>query len=135
MYEALADQASPLLAASNAMVKLHKEQFGRGPTKSRADFAGPDTLVCVLSDVLLPAERKMVEMGQQDRVRDSRTSFQAATASEFVTAVEQIVQRKVTAFASGIDPDNNTAFETFAFEPRKSSNGSDDAEPIPDQSG
>jgi uncharacterized protein YbcI len=45
------------------MVTLHKTQFGRGATMARSGFAGPDTLVCVLQDVLLPAERKMVEMG------------------------------------------------------------------------
>jgi uncharacterized protein YbcI len=84
--------------------------------------AGPDTLVCVLTDMLLSAERKLVGMGHQQRVIDSRTSFQYATQPEFIAAVEQIVQRKVIAFASGIDPDNNTAFETFSFEPQ-SSNG------------
>jgi uncharacterized protein YbcI len=122
MNEAPVEQGSLLLALSNAMVKLHKEQFGRGPTKARSHFAGPDTLVCVLSDLLLPAERKLVEMGNQERVIDSRTSFQYATRPEFIAAAEQIVQRKVTAFASGIDPDKNVAFETFTFEPR-SSNG------------
>src|SRR3954463_11173494 len=93
--------ASILQDVSNAMVALHKEQFGRGPTRARSDFAGPDVLVSVLENVLLPAERKMVAMGQQDRVRDSRTSFQAATADEFVTTVERILGRKVRAFASG----------------------------------
>ena len=122
MHEAPAEQGSPLLALSNAMVKLHKEQFGRGPTKARSHFAGPDTLVCVLSDLLLPAERKLVEMGNQERVIDARTSFQYATRPEFIAAVEQIVQRKVTAFTSGIDPDHDVAFETFTLEPR-SSNG------------
>ena len=106
------------LAVSAAMVKLHKEQFGRGPTHARAEFAGPDTLVCVLHEVLLPAERKLVEMGSQDRVRDSRVAFQAATASEFTSAVEQLVDRKVRAFASGVDPDSDVVFETFLFEPR-----------------
>ncbi len=110
---------SVLSAISNAMVALHKEQFGRGPTRARTNFAGPDALVCVLEDVLLPAERKLVSMGQQDRVRDSRSSFQAATADEFVSAVERIVQRNVRAFASGIDPDHNVVFENFYFEPRE----------------
>jgi uncharacterized protein YbcI len=55
----------PLVAVANAMIALHKEQFGRGPRKARADFAGPDTLVCVLHDALLPAERAMVDMGEQ----------------------------------------------------------------------
>jgi uncharacterized protein YbcI len=115
--------ATRLTAVSNAMVRLHKEQFGRGPRNARSAFAGPDALVCVLDEVLLPAELKMVDLGDQSRVREGRTSFQAATASEFVTAVEEIVGRKVRAFASGVDPDANVVFETFAFEPRES--GSD----------
>jgi uncharacterized protein YbcI len=120
MNESLVEQSSPVVAVSNAMVRLHKEQFGRGPTKARTNFAGPDALVCELTDILLPAERKLVEMGQQQRVIDSRTSFQYATRLEFIAAVEQIVNRKVTSFASGIDPDSNTAFESFAFEPQAS---------------
>jgi len=107
-----------LQTVSSAMVKLHKEQFGRGPTHARAEFAGPDTLVCVLHEVLLPAERKLVEMGSQDRVRDSRVAFQAATASEFTSAVEELLDRKVRAFASSVDPDSDVVFETFLFEPR-----------------
>jgi uncharacterized protein YbcI len=112
--------ASALQNVSNAMVKLHKEQFGRGPTNVRSDFAGPDMLVCMLQDVLLPAERKMVEMGSQERVRETRIAFQAATQAEFISAVEQITERKVAAFASGIDPDRNTVFETFSFYPLQS---------------
>jgi uncharacterized protein YbcI len=118
---------SPLTAVSNAMVRLHKEQFGRGPTGARAGFAGPDTLVCVLHDVLLPAERKMVELGDQGRVRDARIAFQAATQPEFIAAVEQIVCRKVVAFASGVDADANVVFETFYFEPRESGSDGDGA--------
>src|SRR4051794_40908252 len=75
-------------AVANAMVKLHKEQFGRGPTHAKAMFAGADVLVCVLEDALLPSERRMVEIGQKERVRDTRISFQAATADEFKSAVE-----------------------------------------------
>ena len=117
-----AGHGTVLAAVSNAMVVLHKEQFGRGPTKARSGFAGPDVLVCVLDSALLPAELKMVAMGQQDRVRDSRTAFQAATASEFVAAVQQIVGREVRAFASGVDPDANVVFETFFFAPQETGN-------------
>ena len=120
--------STSLQAVSNAMVKLHKEQFGRGPTQARAHFAGPDALVCVLQDVLLPAERKMVELGEQQRVRESRVAFQAATQDEFVTAVEQIVGRKVHAFASGVDADRDVVFETFYFERDGSHDGVPTAE-------
>jgi uncharacterized protein YbcI len=117
------DPGSAVAAISNAMVALHKEQFGRGPTRARSHFAGPDTLVSVLDGVLLPAEGKMVQMGQHERVRDSRVALQAATAEEFIAAVEQIVGRKVRAFASGVDPAANTVFETFSFEPLATSSG------------
>jgi uncharacterized protein YbcI len=112
--------ASALQAVSNAMVRLHKDQFGRGPTRARAEFAGPDTLICVLEEALLPAELKMVEIGDEQRVRESRVAYQVATAADFIAAVEQIVYRKVRAFGSGIDADNNVVFETFLLEPRDS---------------
>jgi uncharacterized protein YbcI len=110
---------SVLMAVSNAMVKLHKEQFGRGPTQARTNFAGPDALLCVLEDVLLPAELKMIGLGESSRVRDSRVSFQAATAEDFIGAVEEIVGRKVRAFASGVDVEKNVVFENFVFEPQR----------------
>ena len=108
---------------SNALVRLHKEQFGRGPTQARAYFAGPDMLVCSVEQALLPAERKLVELGDQQRVRESRVAFQAATATDFIAAVEHIVRRKVRAFASGIDPDNDVVFETFYFKPESGEDG------------
>jgi uncharacterized protein YbcI len=120
MAESQAASTSPLQAVSNAMVKLHKEQFGRGPTSAHSNFAGPDTLVCVLLDALLPAERKMVELGDEGRVRETRIAFQAATATEFIEAIEEIVKRKVRAFGSAVDPDANVVFENFYFEPRDS---------------
>jgi uncharacterized protein YbcI len=116
MSETRATQAGQTLAAvSNAIVKLHKEQFGRGPTHARSDFAGRDTLVCTLEDALLPAERAMVESGRTDRVRESRTDLQAATEDLFIRAIEDIVGRKVRAFASAIDPPAGVVFEIFAL--------------------
>jgi len=115
--------ASALQAVSNAMVRLHKEQFGRGPTNSRAFLAGPDALMCVLEDALLPAERKMVALGSADRVRDSRVAFQAATHEEFVAAVEDILGRKVRAFASAVDPATGVVFENFVFQRERGADG------------
>jgi uncharacterized protein YbcI len=120
---------SVLAAVSDAMVKLHKEQFGRGATNARSNFAGPDMLVCMLQDVLLPAERKLVDMGDQGRVREARITFQAATEDEFIAAVEQIVHRKVLGFASGVDPNANMVFETFYFARESGGDGMVVAEP------
>ena len=66
---------SPMLEISNAMVRLYKEAFGRGPTKARAQFAGPDTLVVILESSLTVAERNLVAMGERQRLRKARCSF------------------------------------------------------------
>src|SRR3954469_7742192 len=100
MPEAHNQDGSVLAAVSNAMVSLHKEQFGRGPTIARSNFAGADTLVCVLEDALLPAEKAMVAMGEQHRVRETRTFYQVATAQQFTDTLEALIGRKVRAFAS-----------------------------------
>jgi len=106
-----------MTAVSNALVALHKEQFGRGPTGARSYFAGPDTLICLLEDALLPAEHALVRMGEQQRVRDARLFMQVATADRFTTMIEALVGRKVYSFVSALDPEKAIAYEIFVFEP------------------
>ena len=108
---------------SNAMVALHKEQFGRGPTRVVSHFAGADALLCVMDDALLPAEHTMVAMGEQQRVRESRLFFQVATAAQFIETVESITGRTVRAFASATDPDQGVVMENFIFEPDPRADG------------
>ena len=114
---------SLLLDVSNALVALHKEQFGRGPTRVQSHFAGADALLCVMDDALLPAERTMVDMGEQQRVRESRMFLQVATADQFIETVEAITGRTVRAFASATDPDNGVVMENFIFEPEHRGDG------------
>jgi uncharacterized protein YbcI len=109
---------SMLAAVSKAMVALHKEQFGRGPTKARTDWAGPDVLVSVLEDTLTPAERNLIRMGEHQKVRDMRIFFQYATVSEFCEPVERLTGRNVRSFLSAIDTEvNGLAMETFVLYP------------------
>jgi uncharacterized protein YbcI len=106
-----------LAEMSRAMVHLYKEQFGRGPTKVRSDFAGPDTVVCVLEASFTPAERKLAEMGEHQRLRDTRLYFQHATKDEFCAVVEELLHREVRAFVSGIDTSADVSAEVFLLRP------------------
>jgi uncharacterized protein YbcI len=105
------------MAVSNAMVRLYKEQFGRGPTKARTHFAGPDVLVSTLENSMTPAERSLVAMGEHQRLRDTRLFFQHAMESEFRRAVEELTGRKVRAFVSGMDTGQDVSTEVFYLEP------------------
>jgi uncharacterized protein YbcI len=111
-------QGSALLQISNAMVRLYKDAFGRGPTKARAQFAGPDTLVVLLQDSMTVAERNLAAMGEHARLRDARMFFQYALEDEFRAAVEQILRRRTVAFISGIDTERDVSIEVFTLEPR-----------------
>jgi uncharacterized protein YbcI len=109
---------SPLAAVSNVVVSLHKQQFGRGPTRARSHFAGPDSLICVLEDALLPAEVSMIEMGEARRVEETRLYFQNATAGKFKAAIEEITGRSVWSFASATDASTGVVTEIFHFYPQ-----------------
>lgn len=112
------DEGTSLLQdVSNEMVRLYKELFGRGPTRVRSDWAGSDALLCTLQDSMTPAERNLVAMGEQQRLRDTRMFFQYASVDEFVGTVERLTGRKVRAFVSGIDADADVSSELFYFEP------------------
>src|SRR5688500_764766 len=76
-------QQSASLEISNAMVRLYKEQFGRGPTKTRTHWCGADLIVVTLEDTLTPAERNLAKLGEHQRLRDLRTFFQYASSREF----------------------------------------------------
>jgi uncharacterized protein YbcI len=107
---------STSLAVSNAMVRIYKEQFGRGPTRAQTHYAGPDILITTLQDSLTPAERNLVAMGEHQRLRDTRMFFQYATEDHFRSTVEEIVGRKVVAFVSGIDTHADVSIEVFYFD-------------------
>jgi uncharacterized protein YbcI len=108
---------SPMLEISNAMVRLYKEAFGRGPTKARAQFAGPDTLIVILESSLTVAERNLVAMGEHQRLREARLFFQYALEDQFRGIVEQALGRRTVAFVSGIDAARDVAMEIFTLEP------------------
>jgi uncharacterized protein YbcI len=94
---------SVLMAISNEMVRVYKERFGRGPTKTRTHWVGPDVIAVLLEDTLTPVERSLAAMGEHQRLRDLRTFFQYATLPQFCEPIERLTGRKVRAFISGID--------------------------------
>ena len=106
-----------LSAISREMVRIYKEQFGRGPTKTRTDWAGPDVVVVTLEDTYTPAERSLRKLGEHDRLRNLRMLFQYADTAVFCAPVERLTGRKVRAFISGIDTAVDVCTEMFVLHP------------------
>ncbi len=115
--ELAATEHGTLSAISNEMVRIYKDQFGRGPTKTRTQWAGPDLLVVTLEQTFTPAERKLCSMGEHARLRELRLLFQYAETGVFCAPVERLTGRTVRAFVSGIDTYADLATETFVLYP------------------
>jgi uncharacterized protein YbcI len=112
------NQKGLLMQVSNEMVRLYKSQFGRGPTRVRTNWAGPDTIITTLEDSLTPAERNMARMNEHQRLREMRTFFQHATEADFREIIERLTGREVRAFVSGIDTREDVSSEVFYLRPR-----------------
>jgi uncharacterized protein YbcI len=115
-------EGSVLMQIANEMVRLFKDQFGRGPTTARAVWSGPDAVTIFLEDTFTPAERNLAKMGEHERLRETRLYFQYASVREFCEPIERITGRKVRAFISGIDTvPNGLSVETFILHPNGTS--------------
>ena len=108
---------SPMFAISNAMVRLHKQAFGRGPTKASAQFAGADILIVLLADTMTTAERNLLALGEDGRLREQRLFLEHALEDEMRSVVERILNRRTIAFVPGIDPHHDVAAVIFTLEP------------------
>lgn len=115
--EPVTNEHGTLSAISNEMVRIYKDHFGRGPTKTRTQWAGPDVLVVTLEQTFTPAERKLCQMGEHARLRELRMLFQYAEASVFCEPIERLTGRTVRAFVSGIDTYSDLASEMFVLHP------------------
>jgi uncharacterized protein YbcI len=115
--EPVMNEQGTLSAISNEMVRIYKDQFGRGPTKTRTVWAGPDILLVTLEQTFTPAERRLRELGEHARLRELRMLFQYADTKLFCEPIERLTGRTVRAFVSGIDTDSDLASELFVLHP------------------
>jgi uncharacterized protein YbcI len=107
---------SLLAQVSNAMVRIHKEHWGKGPTKARTIYA-EDIVLTRLEQIFTQAEATLVRVGREEEVRNMRLAFQRELEHEFVGAVERLTGRKVQAFISEIHAATNMGIELFVLEP------------------
>jgi uncharacterized protein YbcI len=106
-----------LLGVSNAVVRVYKKYFGKGPTQARAYYQD-DLVACVLRDVYTRAERTLIDAGRSSVVLSARRELQRAVAGELTAAIEEITGREVIGFFSDSQEDPPMSIETFLLAPR-----------------
>src|SRR3954452_6417811 len=102
---------------SREMVRLHAEYYGKGPTKAKT-YIVDDLVAVVLEETFTRAERTLVDRGEKEAIQQIRRRFQQQMADEFTSVVEQATGRKVRAFLSETDVDQDLSVEMFLLAER-----------------
>jgi uncharacterized protein YbcI len=105
-------------AISDRLVGLHREYYGKGPTKAKT-FLVDDTVLCLLQGGFTVVEKTLIDGGREQAVHDIRRSFQAAMQERFTGVVEELTGRKVIAYMSQVHSDPDISAELFVLEPAK----------------
>jgi uncharacterized protein YbcI len=106
-----------LASISRRIVQLLARHAGKGPTKCKTHWAGPDTLVVILGGGYTEAERTLYERGHADDVRAYRSAIQDALSHDMTNVVEELTGRTVVAFMSTSHQDPDLNVEIFVLEP------------------
>jgi uncharacterized protein YbcI len=105
-----------LAEITNAIVRLHRTHYGKGPTRSKS-YLIDDVLICVMREIFTTVERTLIDAGEDDMVRQTRLAFQEAMQDTFKSAIEEILGRPVLGITSQVLIDRDTAIEVFVLGP------------------
>ena len=126
MEQAARTQRGEMAATiSRKAVQILREYTGRGPTKAKT-VINHELVAIVLADTLTKGESRLVELGQEEHVRETRRRYQFAMQDDLVGLVEGETGRKVIAFLSDNHFDPDIAVESFVLEPHDVTVGDDD---------
>jgi uncharacterized protein YbcI len=105
-----------LAEITTGLVQLHREYYGRGPTKAKT-YAVNDTILCILHGGFTTVERTLMSDGKIREVEDTRRSFQRTMRERFIAVVEAALDRRVVGYMSQVNADPEVAVELFILAP------------------
>jgi uncharacterized protein YbcI len=100
---------------SDGLVHLHKQYYGKGPTKAKTYLLN-DAVICLLRGGFTFVEKTLIQEGRAEAVHDIRRSFQGAMGDRFKEIVEQATGRSVIAYMSQVHAEPELALEVFVLE-------------------
>jgi uncharacterized protein YbcI len=100
---------------SRRIVQLHKEYYGRGPTRAKTYING-DLVVVLMRGGFTRVEETLLEEGRGDAVIAQRMDFQEVMEDRFKQVIEEETGRKVLAMMSGNHQHPDLLGEMFVLE-------------------
>jgi uncharacterized protein YbcI len=107
-----------LAEISRRLVGLHRRFYGRGATRAKTFWVHDDMLLIEMHDIFITVEHTLLSKGQEDAVRATRQTFQAAMRDEFQRTIEEITGRRVLNYDSVMFTHPPSLLEIFVLEPQ-----------------
>jgi uncharacterized protein YbcI len=101
---------------SRRMVQLHKEFYGRGPTRAKT-YVNGDLVVVLMRGGFTRVEETLLREGRGDSVIQQRADFQDVMLDRFTEVVSDETGRQVVAMMSGSHQHPDLLAEVFVLEP------------------
>jgi uncharacterized protein YbcI len=101
---------------SRRMVQLHKEFYGRGPTRAKT-YLSDDLVVVLMRGGFTRVEETLLREGRGDSVIQQRADFQDVMVERFSEVVTDETGRNVLAMMSGSHQHPDLLAEVFVLEP------------------
>jgi uncharacterized protein YbcI len=92
-------ETTTLANISRRIVQLHKEFYGKGPTKAKT-YYNDDLVVVLMRGGFTRVEETLHQTGRGASVRQQRDDFEQAMIDPFTRVIEEETGRKVVAFMS-----------------------------------
>ena len=102
-------------AISNAMARIKREFYGKGPSRTRT-FMCDRIVFAMLDDVLTPVELALKQRGRSALVRRTRLTFEDIMTKTFTGEIERLTGARVLAYHSQIVFDPDMAIEIFVLD-------------------
>ena len=110
--------AARLANISRRIVELHKEHYGRGPTKAKT-YHNDDLIVVLMRGGFTKAEETLRAGGRGDLVIQHRADLQEVMIDRFKQVVEEETGRKVAALMSNSHQRPDLICEIFVLDPNE----------------
>ena len=100
---------------SRRIVQLHKEFYGKGPTKAKTYYYD-DLVVVLMRGGFTRVEETLHQSGHGESVKQQRADFEEAMRGPFRQVIEEETGRKVIAFMSSSHQHPDLLGEMFVLE-------------------
>ena len=112
-----------LQAVTSSMVALHERYHHRSPATAKTQLIDDELLACIMGGVYTAVEKTMIEIQRSTVVQQTRAAFQEAMQDKFISEVERLSGRRVTAFVSNSHVGPDMEVELFMLAPVAATDG------------